>query len=164
MVAELEKRASADGVTPIDYVCERVASGDTLRTIARDIGVNIGRPEFSAGTLSSWVNQDAGRKQQIAAARALYADMAVEEGQEILDELAGTEVTKEEIQLAKARADYRQWLASKWNRTQYGADTASVNVQVNAPLLHLDALRQRALPVRASVVIAPPSGPDVELA
>lgn len=161
MIAELERLAAEmdASMTPIDYVCERTAQGVTLRQIARDIGPNIGHPDFGPGTLSSWVNTTENGKQKIAAARALAADSLVEEAGEILDDLAGTEMTREEVALAKTRADHRTWLASKWNRPVYGADQAQVNVALNLPGLHLEALRLRA----QSVPLLPLAGPDVEV-
>lgn len=164
MVAELERRAAAastedEPLTAIDYVCQRTAGGDTLREIARDIGQVIGHPDFQSGTLSSWINSSPDWRAKIALARSVSADILAEDAGEILDD---ADEDRDAIAKAKARADYRMWLASKRNRAVYGADTAQVAVQVNLPDLHIDAMRRRQ--VEAKVTPLLPSGPDVELA
>ena len=147
MVAELERRAREidPAMTAIDYVCERTAAGDTFRAICRDLVDAIGH-SLEGGTLSSWVNGNADYRMKITAARALGATNLVEEGMEILDD---ADESREAVAKAKARADYRQWLASKWNRPQYGQDQAQVNVQVNMGSLLLDSLRRRQVTAKA---------------
>lgn len=170
MVAELERRAAEAGptesgepMTAIDVVCELISEGGeegTLANIARDLTGAIGQT-ISPGTLSSWLNSTSEGKAKVAAARALAAHVLAEDSLDVLDQLNGTEVTREEIQLAKARSETRQWLASKWNRPQYGADAAQVNVQVNVPGQHLAVMRRRAIAAKAQQQL-PPAGPDYE--
>jgi hypothetical protein len=166
MLVELDKRAAeaGEGITHIDVICEYIAEGNTLADLARDITGKVGLT-VSAGVLTNYANSRNEWKAQLAAARALAAHVFAEDSVNVLDELAGTEVTKEEIALARARADVRQWLASKWNRPMYGADTAQVNVQVNLPGQHLDALRARAARAKIKATTeqqALPAGPDYE--
>ena len=68
------------------------------------------------------------------------ADALVDDGLEILDEPA-MGITSAEVQLRRGRADYRKWLASVRNRTDYGDHGTDVNVNIDIGQLHLDALR-----------------------
>jgi len=170
MLIQLEKRAKAagEGVEPIDVVCEYIAAGadddgtmHTLAELARELTKDSGET-ISPGVISSWVNSTKEFKAKIDAARALAAHVLAESSISVVEELAGTEVTKEEIALAKARSDTRQWLASKWNRAAYGNDVAQVNLQVNMPGQHLEALKRRAQIKASTPAALPPSEPDVE--
>jgi hypothetical protein len=160
MVAELERLAAemGEGMTAIDYVCERTAGGDTLIEICRDVGKTIGH-NLQGGTLSSWINTDQERRAKIQAARAIGAISLAEQGMEMIDD---ADESREAIAKAKASAEYRQWLASKWNRPMFGADVAQVQVNVSTGSLLLDALRQRQV-TAVTQPILPPAGPDVEL-
>lgn len=162
MVAELERLARLEDaeMTAIVYVCDRTAEGDTLAEICRDVGRNI-QQTVGAGTLSSWINSDHGRKGLMALAREASAHVLAEESVSLGDELSGTEVTREEIALVKERTEARRWLASKRDRQTYGADVAQVNLQVNTGQLHLDALRQRQVTAKTAPVL-PPAEADYE--
>lgn len=165
MIADLERRAAAmstpeDPVTALDVVAEWVAGGGYIRDLARDIA-KVTKQPCSFSILSSWANHTAEGKQKLAAARMIQADYLVEEGQEILDELDG-EPSKERIAAAKARAEYRQWRASKYDRAKYGADVAQVNVAVSLPGQHLEALRLRAVEAKTPPTL-PPAGEDYEV-
>lgn len=166
MIVELERQAAAagDGITPIDLICEWTVEGKTLAEIARELTECTGQT-ISSGVLSSWVNSTKEGTAKITAARALAAHDLAEQSLTVLDELEGTEVTKEEIALAKARADTRQWLASKWNRTQYGADTAQINVNTNITSAdaHLAALVARKQIQAKTQPMLPPAEADYEV-
>jgi hypothetical protein len=168
MVAELTRRATAestaeDPVTALDVVVSWVAGGGYLKHLAEDLTKVIGQP-VSVGVLSAWANKTPEGKAALLEARALDAHNLVEESQEILDDLAGTEVTREEVALAKARSDVRQWRASKYNRVQFGADVAQVNVAVSGPALHLEALRVRSVEAKTAPILAPSvEGEDYEI-
>lgn len=136
---DLNRRVEALGGD--DYIFDRLAGGDPVGAIARDLGVS--RPY-----LYTWRNQ---RPEALAAERRrrweesieLSADAKEEEGAEILDDLAARDiVTSAEVQLATSRARYRQWQAETRNRTRYGNETGTV-INVNLGSLHLDALRAR---------------------
>jgi hypothetical protein len=98
-------------------------------------------------------------------ARRQAADQHAADGWTILDE--APEV-REALDKAKAKSEYKKWLAMTGNRAKYGPATAQVNVTVNNAALHLDALRSRRVDARtAPVEIAPeplhellPSGDD----
>jgi hypothetical protein len=165
MVAELERRAAElhtleDPVTALDVVATWIAGGGTMRALAADLSEKLGQP-VSYGVLSAWANKTEEGKAALVAAREIDAHNLVEEGQEILDDLAGTEVTREEINLAKARSEVRLWRASRYNRRQFGADVPQVNVGLSINGQHLEALRIRAVEAKAAPLIAPP-GVDYE--
>jgi hypothetical protein len=161
MIAELERRAAeTEGHTAIDVVAEWTAEGGTLAALARVLTEATGHT-ISPGILSSWVNSTQENKQKMIDARKVGAVVLAEDSVNIIDELAGTEVTREEIQLARERSAARQWLASKHDRTTYGGDSAQVNVQVNLPGQHLEAMRRRAILAKTQQQL--PAGPDVEI-
>lgn len=66
-------------------------------------------------------------------------------------------------QLANSRANYRMRLAESYDRRQFGAPRDQVNVQVNLPSLHLDALRRRAVTATTRPQLSAASEPDVEV-
>ena len=164
MLIELEKRAkeAGEGVTPIDVVCEWTAEGNTLSDLARELTDSC-KLTISPGVLGSWANSTKEFKAKLDAARALAAHTLAEQSIQEFEDLKGTEITREEVALAKAASDAKQWLASKWNRKQYGNDTAQVNVQVNMPGQHLEALRRRAELKAQTTPLLPPSEADYEV-
>lgn len=166
MIAALERRAAEAGAdSALDYVCEYVATAQgTQRDLCRELSEDMDGHKVESGVLSSWINSTQEGKTKIAEARSIAAHVLAEQGMEILDDLGGTEVTREEVALAKGRAEYRQWLASRWNRKAYGQDTSAVNVNVfNAPGAHLEALRERAKLRAQTTPILPPTEPDYEV-
>lgn len=163
MIRELEKRAklAGEGMTPIDVLCEWTAEGNTLSELARELTESSGKT-ISPGVIGSWANSTKEFKAKLDAARALAAHILAEESIKAFDDLAGTEVTSEEVALAKATSGAKQWLASKWNRPQYGADVAQVNVELNMPGQHLAALQRRAQIKAETAKQLPPAEPDFE--
>ena len=111
-----------------DTVLARIANGETMASIAADIGVS--RP-----LLSAWCN-DAKRIDLYAHARRQAASALVDESLDIVDQ-----AESDNVQVAKLRADTRKWIASKLDRATWGDDRGpTVAIQING--LHLDALRQ----------------------
>jgi hypothetical protein len=145
LIAELERRAAAAGLEgPLDVIHDWVTSGQTLKELSLNISKTTGKI-VSAGTLSTYINSTPEGRQMITAARALAAAALAEEALELLDNV---DEDKNAIAKAKEQANMRTWLASRWNRKEYGSD-AGVNVNiVNMGQLHLDALRHRATVVR----------------
>ena len=173
MVAELERLAAelGEGITAVDYVCEYIAEGadpdgtlHTLAELARKLTDSTGQT-ISSGILTTWLNSTTESKAKVSAARALAAHTLAEQSVQAFTDLAGTEVTREEVALARGMADAKQWLASKWNRPQYGgeAQVQINNVQMNAADSHLAALAERKR-IKAAVQMLPPApeGADYE--
>lgn len=169
MLIELDRRAQeyrnehelGAEFTSLDYVCEWVAGGATMRDLIRDmnttaeLGMDVG-----SGLLSSWVNSSKEGKVKMAEARAIASHILAEDGMDILDE---ADEDRDALTKAKARSDYRRWLASVWNPKQYGNQQPQLAVNVNLAQLHIEAMRKREIPTVASVPVLPPNGPDYEV-
>lgn len=165
MLIELERRAkeAGEGISPIDVVCEWTAEGQTLADLALELTESAG-VTISAGVIGRWANSTKENKAKLNAARALAAHVLAEQSVQEFEQLKGTEVTREEVGLAKAASDAKQWLASKWNRAQYGNDVAQVNVQVNMPGQHLEALKRRQqLKAQTQPLLPASEGADYEV-
>lgn len=80
-------------------------------------------------------------EQALARAREIGASGLAEEAGAILDDVRED---RDAIAKAKARSEFRVWLASRWNREQYDAKAPQTAVTLNLGSLHLSALRERA--------------------
>jgi len=118
-----------------EAIISQVASGRTLSSIARELGV-------PRETLSNLMYRDEERGEALRAARARAADALVDDALDIADAADPTAIAK-----AKLQVETRQWIASKYNRAVYGSEKAQV--EINLGSLHLDALRN----VREKAVI-----------
>ena len=115
----------------------RIINGDSMASIAETL-------ECSRPLLYQWLDLKRDeRRAALTEARRLAADAYVEDGQGILDRLAGTDATSSEVSLAIARAKYRQWRASRYNRELYGEPRTGVDLSISIGQLHLDALRAK---------------------
>lgn len=139
----LNRRIQAAGGDHV--VMEMIADGRTMNEIAAEFDSN-------RRMIYRWLHADEEREKAWNLARRAAAHALVEDGMDILDALArrqlanGMPVAPEsaEVQLAKARAQYRKWLASVRDRDSYGSDQGpAVNVNISAGELHLDALRRK---------------------
>lgn len=125
-----------------EVVFERIAEGVPIREVVADLGC-------SRSFLYRWRDAKGHKERRRAkweaavkaSAHALAEDSAVP-----LEELARNSegLTNAEVSLAKARSEYRRWLASVRDRDTYGeAKQEAVQVNLSIGQLHLDALRQR---------------------
>ena len=136
VVAAITKAAEQAGVEPLVYVCNRLAGGDYLATIARELGL-------SRALLSTYVNALPGAKDALKEARSEGAHGMFEQALAVWD--APLE-TKEEIAVAKGKSDTLLWGAQRLGRTTFGEDKQAINVNVNnIGSLSLDAMRARVL-------------------
>lgn len=127
-IAELPDKPEA---TTLDYVCWRLANGETLRAIAASFRVS---PRLVIDVLDADHGADA-RRDRFAQARELGAHQLVDEAIAISDAASPGDAN-----VARLRVATRQWVAERWNRREFGTDKgATVNVTVGA--LMLDALR-----------------------
>lgn len=92
-----------------DRICERIADGESLRSICEDedmpARVNVIR----------WLEKDEALRNQYARARELQADQEFDEIKVIAD-LASAE----DVQVARLRVDARRWRAGKLRPKVYG--------------------------------------------
>jgi transposase-like protein len=117
----------------IDAIADRVAGGETIRSIAADLGVNPNR-------ISSWVNSSDERAAALSRARMRGAHALVEEGHSIV-----MQATNESATVAKLQSDYLKWMAAKFNAAAYGENRApvvAINIDSQAwhAIKHADAL------------------------
>jgi transposase-like protein len=98
----------------IEAIADRVAGGETIRSIAADLGVNPNR-------ISSWVNSSDERAAALSRARMRGAHALVEEGHSIV-----MQATNENSTVAKLQSDYLKWMAAKFNAAAYGEQRGPV--------------------------------------
>lgn len=125
-----------------DQVFERIAAGERIADIANSLGVS--RP-----MLYTWRNMEPHRKRRQEKwheAMRLSAEAKAEEGEDILDAVAGkVGLTQADVSAAVARAKYKQWLAERRDPDTFGGKQDQVQVNVSIGALHLDALRRRGV-------------------
>lgn len=127
-------------------VVAALTAGSTLLQIGRQLGL-------SPDSIYEWCERTPERAALISRARARGATALVEDGMSMLDQAT----TREEVQIAEARAKYRQWIASRVDRDTWG-DTPAVQLNISTNEMHIDALRNRAHRV-VDVPVTQPSTP-----
>jgi hypothetical protein len=107
----------------------------------------------------AWLDKDPERAELASRARTRAAHSLVDEALQIADE--ADEENPLAIQKAKLRTQVRQWTAERWNKKDYAAAKAEVNISLAG--LHFEALRHRAMP-QDTVIDVTPRPTDDELA
>jgi hypothetical protein len=111
-----------------DRICERIAEGESLRTICRDEGM----PAMS--TVFKWLAANEAFSEQYARAREAQADALFEDILPIADDgrndwmekqdaeggNAGWRENGEALRRSQLRIDARKWMASKLKPKKYG--------------------------------------------
>lgn len=105
-----------------DLICERIAGGESLRTICGELGL-------AASTVIRWAVDDVqGFSEQYARARDAQADTLFDEIVRIADEDPGTldngATDSGMVADKRLRVDARKWVASKLAPKKYGEKTA----------------------------------------
>jgi hypothetical protein len=129
-----------------DSVCERIASGDSVRTICLDSDM----PPMS--TVFRWLAQIESFREQYARAREAQADLMAEEILAIADETEhdtidtenGERPTNEWIARSRLRVDARKWLASKMAPKKYGDKLdldATISGKAGAPAVQVQIVK-----------------------
>ena len=116
-------RPSSFKQTTADAICERLAHGETLRSVCRD-------PEMPGKTtVLRWLDAHESFRAQYARARSELADHWADEIVEIADDGTGDEwtdadgrehVNQDHIQRSKLRVDARKWLLARMAPKKYG--------------------------------------------
>lgn len=128
-----------------DVICERIATGESLRAICNDEGMP------SKSTIFKWLNGFDAFSDQYARAREAGMEALADEILEIADSQEGdilkTEdgrelVNHDAIQRARLRVDTRKWLMSKIAPKRYG-DKLDLNHSGSIERLSDDALDAR---------------------
>ena len=114
-----------------DDICERLACGESMRSVCRD-------PKMPAvSSVFKWIREDAEFSSQYAKAKEESADALMEEMLDIADNgtndymenldgdgnCVGYRLNGEFLQRSKLRVDVRKWAASKLKPKKYGDKT-----------------------------------------
>jgi hypothetical protein len=105
-----------------DEICERLAEGESLRSICRSDGMPV------QATVFRWLSIDEAFLKQYARAREAQADRLADEILDIADDSShdtestehGDRPNNEWIARSRLRVDARKWLASKMAPKKYG--------------------------------------------
>lgn len=124
-------------------ISARIAEGETLRSIAADIGVGL-------GTLSEWLALPE-NSEQYARAMDLRADRLAEDILSIADDGSndtymtenGPAVNHDVIARSRLRVDARKWLASKMAPKKYGEKLAVGGAEDLPPVAVIDPSRPK---------------------
>ena len=116
-----------------DYLFERIASGETLTSIAKQFGC-------SRAYLSRTLNEVPIYRQTLIDARVEAADSLVEGGLAMVDSLSSYS-TSNEIASTREKVNYRKFMAGSMNQGRYGTKPQT-NIQLSVGELHLDSLRK----------------------
>jgi hypothetical protein len=111
----------------VDLICDRLADGESLRSICRDSDMP------STGTVCRWLGQNKAFQEQYARARELQADALFDETLDIADDATNDWMQKqdgeggvafvlngENIQRSRLRIETRKWLVGKLRPKKYG--------------------------------------------
>lgn len=134
--------------TSLDYVCDWVESGKTLKELAADLTTEL-EHDVPYARLIATLREQYGEttvEERLEASRVRASHPMAEEALSLVDAPADSNV---DVSRAASRARTRQWLAEKWNRKAYGQDKG-VSVSVSIGSLHLDALR--SMPARPAAM------------
>lgn len=103
-------------------ICERIANGESLRSICKD--------EYmpAQSTVYAWVSEIRQFSEQYAHAREQQAHYFVDEMIEIADKVLADSAA---VQKARLQIDTRKWAAAKLNKAAYG-DGAEKIININA--------------------------------
>lgn len=127
-----------------DLICERLANGESLRTICK------AETMPAQSTIFKWLAESAAFSEQYARAREAQADLIFEEMFEIADDASndwmagkakdgeanpGFELNGEHIQRSRLRIDARKWMLGKMAPKKYGdkldlAHSGSITVNI----------------------------------
>jgi hypothetical protein len=144
--------------TALDYVCQWLENGQTLKALAAEVTSKLHvevSPALLQRALGARYSQDI-TERAIDAARSRASHQYAEDALSIVDQPADTQV---EVSRAASRARARQWLAEKYNPRAYGS-SKDVTVAINIGTLHLAAL-QAGKPASAMLLSSPASSSDV---
>jgi hypothetical protein len=141
-----------------DAICERIADGESLRSICRDDEMP------AASTVFKWLTDFKPFSEQYAHAREAQADSLFDEMLDIADnaqndwmerrgeEDAGWVANGEHIQRSKLRIDARKWMAGKLRPKKYGEKIEQTLVGPNGGPIKTDT--------RFEIVLIPPDKSD----
>lgn len=125
-------------------ICERIALGESLRSICRDDAMP------SLASVFLWLKNKPGFSEQYVRAREVQADTLADEIIEIADESANdtyvdddgnVKTNTEVVARSKLRVDARKWIASKLKPKVYG-DRQQIDMEVKDVTPMADRMKQ----------------------
>jgi hypothetical protein len=130
------RRPSAYSEQVANMICDRLANGESLRSICREDGT----PSMSS--VMRWLRENEIFRQQYTSAREDQADYLFDEIIEIADdgsndwmEREGKEVLNaEHINRSRLRVDARKWAASKMAPKKYGDKVTQIHEGGDRPV------------------------------
>ena len=129
--------ARLDRMGGIEYIIGRIANGETLLGITRDL-------KTSRYTVWRYINLTSERAERYAKARRDGAAALAEEAIEIAD--GADDMHPAGVQKAKLQVDSRKWLAGVHDREGYGEQPKAAGQQINIGVMHLHALQAHGGP------------------
>lgn len=121
-------------------VCDRLAKGESLRSICRDPGM----PDES--TVRTWVREDGPFSTQYAQARDMGAETEFEALQEICDEpperLATGGVDSAWVAWQRQRIDTRKWTLARKAPKKYGEKVTQEHTGPNGGPMQITSIRR----------------------
>lgn len=105
-----------------DEICERIADGESLRSICDD------KQMPSRTSVFKWLSNSAELANQYARAREEQADAIFDDVKDIADM-----AKPEDVQVARLRIDARKWMAGKLRPKKYG-EKLELSGNAEAPL------------------------------
>lgn len=113
----------------MEWFLERIADGETMQAIAKEIGC-------SRGLLYMWLKTDPEKQEQFRQAREMSAHAHAEDALQMADEAMNPVMAP----LVRERVQHRRWMAEKFNKQEYGKQNDPA-IQINIGELHLEALK-----------------------
>ena len=113
----------------------------------REVAAHFGS---SRTQLYRWIAADEGRKAALARARRCAAVSHVDDALAALDAAR----TPAEAQIAREQASMRRWMAERWDRETFGAQSEGPTVNINE--LHLALLKGLTVPDALQRLQPPP--------
>jgi AraC-like DNA-binding protein len=151
LAARIEARAAQDGVSGIEHICQRIADGEVMKTIADEFGC-------ARNTIYLYIKLGGDDWRRLfERARIESARTHAEDALSIADTVPATTA---DVAKAREQIGQRRWLAERFDRPTFGQRTDVNILQIGE--LHLDALRRRGGP-DALPAPRPALGPGVDV-
>lgn len=151
-----------------DYIFLQIADSVPMRKIVSEfINPESGEP-FNRAMLYYWRNLKEERKAAWKEARKIAAHNTIDDALEEMEELDSRGLlSPADVSLLNSKIKFRQYLAERWNREEYGTPEPQAQVAVNFGGDFLAALRQYGnahnLPAGARAALADPDIIEAEI-
>lgn len=159
MIDELERmtRERYDGeddaaaMTPLDMLCDWVASGQTIVKLCDELEERTGH-EYDTRQVTRYLERYGDVQARLTDARAEGAHNLIDNVIELVENSSETNEAQAKV---RNQVSVRQWVAERWNRGAFGAPKQGVNVQLNIGAMFLDSFRRRTLSEGANQAAQP---------